>query len=153
MARARASLEVPGPVEAAEALWYDTTRWAAWVDGFAGLRSIEGDWPAPGAIVTWESHPGGRGTVTERVVAHEQGSGQALAVEDDSVMATQRVAFRAAADGTRVALELEWGLKRGGPLNRLVDVLFIRRAQRDALRRTLGRFARELGDEPAQPLR
>jgi hypothetical protein len=41
-------------------------------------------------------------------------------------------------------LELEWRLKQQRPFMPLVDLLFIRRQQREALQRTLRRFRTEL---------
>ncbi|HSD81316.1 MAG TPA: hypothetical protein VLB47_11660, partial [Solirubrobacteraceae bacterium] len=67
----RATVDVPVRASAAEALWYDTRRWPAFVDGLKHVASVEGDWPGAGARVVWDSHPGGRGRVVERVVAHE----------------------------------------------------------------------------------
>lgn len=153
MARVRVSVDAAGSVAGAERLWYRVDRWPGWIDGFARLVAVEGDWPAAGAVVTWQSTRGGRGRVTERVVAHEPGWGQMVAVADDSVEGTQRVAFTALEDGVEVGLELDYRLRRGGPLRRVVDVLFIRRAQADALRRTLRRFASELAAEPPDALR
>ena len=43
-----------------------------------------------------------------------------------------------------VGLELDYQLKRRPPGWQVVDLLFIRRAMRDSLRRTLTRFGREL---------
>ena len=44
-------------------------------------------------------------------------------------------------------LRLDYELTRYGPARALADVLFIRRALRDALRRTLRRFAVEADEE------
>jgi len=57
------------------------------------------------------------------------------------------VAFVALDDGTEVTLSLDYRLKSGGPLRAVVDVLFIRRALGDSLRRTLVRFSRELSSD------
>ena len=46
-----------------------------------------------------------------------------------------------------MTLQLEYTLHEAGPLGAVTDLLFIRRAQADALRRTLYRFARELQAE------
>ena len=62
---------------------------------------------------------------------------------------TQRVAFTSAEDGTRVDLTLDYKVSVGGPLKPVVDVLFIRRAQNDALTRTLRRFATEAAEQAA----
>ena len=49
--------------------------------------------------------------------------------------------------GVRMTLQLEYVLLDAGPLGAVTDLLFIRRAQADALRRTLYRFGRELEAE------
>ena len=139
--RVAASALVPGGVADAEALWYDRHRWPSWVDGFGHLAKLEGDWPRPGARLLWESRPGGRGLVSERVTAYEPGRGQTLAVEDEKLQATQTVFFEPAGDGVRVTLGLDYRLKRG--FTPLLVRVFTRRALRASLRRTLTRFARE----------
>jgi hypothetical protein len=53
----------------------------------------------------------------------------------------------AEAGASEVELSLEYELARYGPLRGLADALFIRRALRDALRRTLYRFAIEAEEE------
>jgi Polyketide cyclase / dehydrase and lipid transport len=144
MGRVRASVDVAGPVEAAEALWYDTRRWPSFIDGFGHVSKLEGNWPAEGAKVVWDSTPRGRGHVVERVVSHEPGRGQTLEVEDPRLRGTQRVVFEPLEGGAAVGLELQYQLKERGPIQTLTDIFFVRRALRDALRRTLVRFAREL---------
>ena len=49
------------------------------------MIKLEGDWPRPGARLIWESPPGGRGRVQERVVGYEARSGQTLEVEDETI--------------------------------------------------------------------
>ena len=144
MGSASAAIEVDGPISEAEALWYDTARWPAFVDGFHHVAKLDGDWPRSGRVV-WDSLPNGRGRVQERVTAYEPRTGQTVEVEDPRLAGTQTVAFAPAPDGgCRVMLTLDYRLKQGGPIAPLVDSLFVRRALRDALRRTLSRFAREL---------
>src|SRR5215207_9887266 len=143
MGRVSAAQPVPGLASEAEELWYDLHRWPAWVDGFGHVVKLEGEWPAVGARTVWESRPGGRGRVVERVTAYEARVGQTLAVEDERLRGTQRVSFEPGPDGVEVALELEYELKQRNPLTPLTDALFIRRALRDSLKRTLLRFARE----------
>jgi uncharacterized membrane protein len=149
MARAGASIDLPETrVADAEALWYDLTRWPSFIEGFKHVVSAEGDWPERGARVVWESVPDGRGRVLEHVLGHTQREGQEVAVEDPRITGTQRVRFAPGGeDGVRMTLELEYTLSGGGPLRAVTDLLFIRRAQSDALRRTLYRFARELEAE------
>ncbi len=147
MSRIGVRREVDGAVGEAEALWYDPRRWPNFVDGFGHVVKVEGDWPRAGARVVWDSTPAGRGRVSEQVVHHEPGAGQALAVEDPRLRGTQRVSFVPRDGRTEVRLELEYQLKEGNPLTPVVDLLFIRRALRDSLRRTLARFANELAAE------
>jgi len=147
MGRVRARIDVPGQASDAEALWYDTRRWPTFVDGLKHVARTTGEWPHPGAEVVWDAHPGGRGRVLERVVAYEARRGQAVAVEDERIRATQRIGFAPHADGVAVTLELDYEFKdprlRFAPL----DLLFVRRPQREALQRTLRRFAAELRAE------
>ena len=143
MSRVGVRAVVEGSVAEAEELWYDPQRWASFVDGFHHVVKVEGDWPAAGAHAVWNSTPAGRGRVSERVTEHAAGVGQEISFEDPRMRGTQRVAFVAVEDGTEVRLELRYELKQRNPLTPLVDVLFIRRALRDSLRRTLARFARE----------
>ncbi|HEV3001304.1 MAG TPA: SRPBCC family protein [Solirubrobacteraceae bacterium] len=145
MASASARIEVDGQISEAERLWYDLDRWPSFVDGFGHVAKREGDWPKAGARVVWESVPNGRGRVSERVTAYEVRVAQTVDVEDPRMTGTQTVSFAAAGDGRcSVTLELRYRLKQAGPLAPVVDALFVRRAVRDALRRTLSRFAREL---------
>ena len=152
MSRIGVRTRVDQPVGAAEALWYDPQRWASFVDGFHHVVKLEGDWPAVGARVLWDSTPAGRGRVSERVVEYEPGGGQTLEVDDPRMRGTQRVEFVPRDPGAEVRLELDYQLKDANLLTPVVDLLFIRRALRDALRRTLDRFARELAADHG-PLR
>jgi hypothetical protein len=145
--RVRASVVVPGLASEAEALWYDTTRWATFVDGLHHIARLEGEWPRAGARVLWDSPPGGRGRVQERVTAYVAREGQTVAVEDEKIHGTQRVTFTPIEGGVTVALELEYTLKERRPGMALVDLLFIRRPQRESLQRTLRRFRTEVAAE------
>ena len=143
MPRVAAATVVPGRVADAEELWYDPHRWAAWIDGFGHVAKLEGDWPHAGARLLWDSRPQGRGRVAERVMAYEPRAGQTLAVEDARITATQTVSFEPRGDEVLVNLTLEYSLKDRTPVTPLLDLIFIRRAQRDSLRRTLRRFSHE----------
>lgn len=149
MPRARAVLDFDGTVEAAERLWYAVNRWPAWVDGLAHVVTREGRWPEPGATVVWQSTPEGRGRVREHSAAYAPGEGQTAEVEDEQLTGTQEIRFTALEDGVEARLELDYELRSSGPLRRVVDVIFIRRALADSLRRTLARFGEELAAEPA----
>ncbi len=153
MSRARAALDIPGvTVAQVEALWYDRVRWPAFIDGLHSVESITGDYPGAGATVVWDSFPGGRGRVLERVVSHEPRGGQELLVEDEKIDGTQTVRFEPLDGGVRIALELDYALKDRRLLAAASDVFFIRRAQSDSLQRTLLRFSRELADELNPPI-
>jgi hypothetical protein len=132
--------------EPARELWSDTRRWVSFVEGFARVLEQDREWPGEGAKLVWESIPAGRGRVTERV---KEASAMTFATEvfDDSLHGTQRAAFAPFEDGTAVTVELEYELEKYGPLRALADVIFIRRALRDSLRRTLARFAVEAEEE------
>ncbi len=79
MGRVRVSILVPALASEAEELWYDTTRWATFIDGLHHIARLEGDWPRAGARVLWDSSPGGRGRVQERVTAYAAREGQTVA--------------------------------------------------------------------------
>jgi hypothetical protein len=147
----RATTTVPGRVVEAEELWYDPHRWAAWIDGFGHVAKLEGEWPQAGALLLWDSRPQGRGRVAETVTAYEPRTGQTLAVEDARLHGTQRVAFEPAGAEVIVSLTLEYRLKQGGPVAPVLDLLFIRRALRDSLQRTLERFGHERRAEVTRP--
>jgi hypothetical protein len=147
MARVHASIVVPGLASAAEELWYDTTRWPSFIDGLHHLARVEGDWPRAGARVLWDSQPGGRGRVQERVTSYVAREGQTLEVEDEKLRGTQRVTFRPVEGEVTVTLELRYALKEQRPGMALVDLLFIRRPQRESLERTLRRFRTEVTAE------
>ena len=142
---------MPGRISEAEALWYDLSRWPAFIDGFHHAVGDHSAWPAAGELV-WDSVPGGRGRVWERVRSYEARVGQVADIEDEKTSGTQTVTFEALPDErVRLTLELQYTLKEQplGPLWNVVDFLFIRPRQRDALARTLGRFARELHSDRA----
>jgi hypothetical protein len=144
MGRVIASTVVPGRVVEAEVLWYDPSRWAAWIEGFGHVARLDGEWPAVGSRLLWDSPPSGRGRVVERMTAYEPRGGCALEVEDARLSGTQWVTFEpAGADNVRVTVVLEYELKERNPLTPLIDPLFIRRALRNSLRRTVTRFAHE----------
>jgi hypothetical protein len=135
--------------ERAYALWTDVRRWPTFVDGFVRPKRIDDEWPASGAKLVWESTPDGRGTVTERVTDSAPGARLVTDVFEERCTGTQTVSFEPDEDGSLVEIEYDYELAKGGPLRGVTDVLFIRRAQSDALVRTLRRFATEAAEEAA----
>jgi hypothetical protein len=134
------------PDEAA-ALWRDPRRWSAFVEGFQRLEEVAPGWPEPGARLVWDSGPGGRGRVTEKVAANDP-TRFATKVYEDRLYGTQTAAFTPDPEGgAQVRLTLQYELTGDNPFNAVTDLLFIRRALRDALGRTLDRFAVEAQEE------
>lgn len=142
-----------GRISEAETLWYDTTRWVTFVDGFHHVSGDDDGWPSQGTLV-WDSTPGGRGRVLERVERYEPRAGQTAEIEDEKITGTQIVSFTARpGDRVQITLELRYALKERplGPFSLVVDAIFIRPRQREALSRTLARFSRELASERSLP--
>jgi hypothetical protein len=143
-ARAGATLTLPPPHVLA--LWSDVERWPSFVEGFARRLELSPEWPEKGARVVWESGPEGRGRVTETVVENSADR-FATQVYEEALMGTQTLRVVPSGDGSEIELTLEYRLAKYGPLAGVADAIFIRRALRDALRRTLFRFAIETEDE------
>ena len=150
MARISRVTQLPGPIHAAEELWYDLNRRAAFVEGFGQLVKVEGGWPDVGGRVVWSTPAGGRGVVAEKVDWFEARTGQTLYVEDEELRGTQTVRFEPAGAGqVRVSLAFDWELKEGGAFK---DWVLVRRRVGEAMRRTLVRYRTEriadLDDSP-----
>ena len=122
--------------------YFDARGWQAWVDGFGAVESSEG-YPEAGATLVWSSTPAGRGKVRERVLEHQPRRRHRIEFSDPASSGTMLTAFEIEGGGTRVALELEYKLERGGPLAPLTDRLFVRGQLRQSLQRTLLRFKHE----------
>jgi Polyketide cyclase / dehydrase and lipid transport len=137
---------VPLPPDDAMRLWTDVDRWPSFVEGFARRLSLADEWPEKGARVVWETNPEGRGRVTETVTENlsDRFSTQ---VFEERLIGTQTFQVAPANDGSEVALSLDYELTGPGPLRALADAIFIRRALRDALRRTLLRFEIEAEED------
>ena len=146
MRTAQARALVPLTPPHALALWSDVERWPSFVEGFARRLELSPDWPAKGARVVWQSTPDGRGRVTETVVENDADR-FSTQVFEEALMGTQTLRAAAASGGSEIELTLDYQLAKYGPLGGLADAIFIRRALRDALRRTLFRFAIEAEEE------
>jgi hypothetical protein len=127
-------------------LWSDVERWPSFVEGFARLIELREPWPEPGGRLVWESTPDGRGRVTETVTELEADR-FSTQVFEDALAGTQTLRALPASDGSEVELSLEYQLSKYGPLRGIADAVFIRRALRDALRRTLYRFGLEAEED------
>jgi hypothetical protein len=145
MAEVIAAVEVPLGPEAATALWRDLRRWPGFVEGFQRVESESG-WPQEGAKLVWVSGQGGRGRVTEKVKAAAPTKFETQ-VYEERLVGTQSFVAAEHGEGSRVELALSYELTSQSPLKGVTDLLFIRRALREALGRTLRRFAVEAQDE------
>ena len=144
---ARAQADVVLTPEAALRLWTDVDRWPTFVEGFARVLERSPEWPAAGARVVWESKPSGRGRVTEKVMEGEGPDRFVTMVFEERLNGTQTFRVVESEAGSRAELSLEYRLAKWGPLSAVADAIFIRRAIRDSLRRTLYRFAVEAEEE------
>jgi hypothetical protein len=135
---------VEGPGIEAEQLWHDRSRWAAWIDGFASLQKLEGEWPQAGSRRVWVTRVGGRGIVMERATAFAAGDGQSVEFEDERVRGAQDVRFET--DGVRTRITVTFGFE---PKERTppARVWWQRRQLRQAWERSLARFSYELAAE------
>jgi hypothetical protein len=148
MRTAGARATVVLPPDQAFALWTNPDRWPTFLEGFGHLLEVDPAWPEPGAKAVWQSTPGGRGRVTE-IVLETFEDRLVTQVFEEALSGTQTLALAPSAGGggSAVELTLEYELARGGPFRGVADAVFIRRALRDALRRTLRRFEVEAEDE------
>jgi hypothetical protein len=144
---ARAQTDLVLTPEAALRLWSDPDRWATFVEGFARVLERDPDWPGGGAKLVWESTPAGRGRVTEKVVDAEGPDRFVTQVFEDRLHGRQTFRVVESEGGSRAELALEYELTKYGPLGAIADAIFIRRAIRDSLRRTLRRFSVEAEEE------
>ena len=132
-------VEAPG-IEA-EQLWHDRSRWPSWIDGFAHLEKLEGEWPEVGARRVWSSRVAGRALVSEKVMRVDAGSGLTLITEDERTTATQQVRFETDGVRTRITVEIEAQPKVKMPPGQR---WWWRRKRAESLARTLQRFSYEL---------
>jgi hypothetical protein len=144
---ARAQAELVLTPEAALRLWTDVERWPSFVEGFARRLELSPDWPGAGARVVWESTPAGRGRVTEKVAEGEGPDRFVTRIFEERLAGTQTLRVVESEGGSRAELSLEYSLTKYGALGAVADAIFIRRAIRDSLRRTLARFAVEAEEE------
>jgi hypothetical protein len=123
--------------------YFEPQGWPAWVDGFGHVEASAG-YPEAGGSLRWHSVPAGRGEVTEHVLQHEPRRLHRVAFRDPESAGELMTRFEIAGEGTLVAQELEYRLRRRGPFTWLTDRLFIRSQIRGSLARTLGRLKLEV---------
>ncbi len=121
------------------ARYFDPDGWTAWVEGFGHVEQSDG-YPDEGGTLRWRSNAAGRGAVTERVLTHEPRTLHRIAFTDPQSSGELTTRFAVEGEGTRVTLELEYQVGRGGPLAWLTDVFFARGQVAGSLRRSLDDF-------------
>ena len=137
--------------------YFEARGWPGWVDGFGSVESADG-YPDAGGSLRWRSTPAGRGEVTEHVLEHEPRRLHRIAFRDPATAGELRTEFAIEGAGTRVSQDLDYRLRRRGPLARLTDALFIRSQMRASLRRSLARLKLEVEEvvatspSPPRPL-
>ena len=106
-----------------------------------------GEWPSAGAQVIWDSRAGGRGRVTEKITAYDPARRVVVNVFDKQLVGTQTVVVTADEYGCSIDVELDYTLSDDSPWKKVADVIFIRRALRDSIGRTLRRFVVEAAED------
>ena len=149
MAKTAASVLIAASAAEVSAVYFDPRTWPTWVDGFGRVESSEG-YPEAGGTLRWRSTPAGRGLVTERVLEHEPRRLHRIEFADDASEGelTTRFEIEPAPQGeparVRVTQEIEYRLRRRGPLSLLTDPLFVRPQMQRSLARSLERLRHEV---------
>jgi hypothetical protein len=125
--------------------YFQPRGWPSWVDGFGHVEVSDG-YPEVGGTLRWRSVPAGRGQVTEHVVEHEPRRQHQIDFRDPESSGRLLVRLEIEGQGTRVTQELDYRLRRRGPLAWLTDRLFIRSQLRASVARTLVRFKFDVED-------
>jgi uncharacterized membrane protein len=145
---AQNSVRIELPPGRAFDLWTDLSRWPTFIDDYAHAESVDDGWPAAGAKLVWMSRPHGRGRVTQKVTASDQGRRFATTIFEERLSGTETATFEPEpGGGTTFRLELDYKLTQAGVFAAITDFFFIRRALRDSLVRTCRRFASEAAQE------
>jgi Polyketide cyclase / dehydrase and lipid transport len=148
VSRVSASIRVHASLAEVWDRYFDPEGWPAWVDGFGHVQSSTG-YPQVGGSLRWASGSAGRGEVTERVLEHEPRRLHRVSFEDPETRGELEVTFMIKGDGTLVTQEQDYRLRRGGPLAKVTDALFIRSQMRGSLARSLGRLKLEVEEVAA----
>jgi uncharacterized membrane protein len=127
--------------------YFRTGEWPTWVDQFGRVESATG-YPEKGGTLRWRSGAAGRGTVDERVLAHEPRSLQRITFTDPQSEGELEVTF-AIEPGTdptttRVSQTMSYRITGGGPFSAITDALFVRSQVRRSLERSLARLRAEV---------
>lgn len=123
-------------------LYFMTSGWSSWVDGFARVESAEG-YPQRGGTLRWQSIPAGRGLVSEKVLDHEPRRRHRVSFEDPESTGELETTFEIRGEQVRVAQKMTYKIRRPGILGPFTDIFFVRRQVAGSLGRSLARLKHE----------
>jgi hypothetical protein len=146
MGRVSAELVIGASLAEVWDLYFEPRTWPAWVDEFEAIDSSEDGYPDVGGRLVWHSGAAGRGRVEERVLDHEWRRLHRIHFADPHAEGEQLTTFEIAGGGTKVKIELVYGLQAPGVFGPITDRLFIRSQMRAMLGRTLERLRLEAQD-------
>jgi uncharacterized protein YndB with AHSA1/START domain len=149
------SILVGAPVAEVWDFYFEPGAWPSWVDGFGEVESSNG-YPETGGSLRWRSVPAGRGGVEERVLEHEPRRLHRIAFSDELSEGELVTLFEIETDptgepGTLVSQEMDYRLRRRGPLGSLTDFLFVRPQIARSLARSLERLRSEVEEIGSLP--
>jgi hypothetical protein len=130
-------LLIPASLAEVWDLYFEPDRWRVWVDEFHAVDSMSEGYPEVGGKLVWHSGPAGRGQVAETVLDHEPRRLHKIRFADPHAEGEQLTTFAIEGEGTKVRIELVYGLMQPGFLGPITDRLFIRGQMRGSLARTL----------------
>ena len=152
MGRVSAKLLIPASLAEVWDIYFEPRSWQSWVDEFHAVDSISDGYPEIGGKLVWHSGAAGRGQVVETVLDHETRRLHRIRFADPHAEGEQLTTFEIAGEGTKVGVELVYGLMAPGVFGPITDRLFIRSQMRAMLMRSLSGLraeARELATPPS----
>lgn len=123
--------------------YFDSRGWAGWVEGYQSTISSE-SYPREGGTLVWRSTPAGRGTVRERVLEHQPRRRHRIEYSDPESSGELLTRFEVEGEATRVTMQLDYRLARGGVFAALTDRLFVRGQVSKSLGSSLLRLKHEV---------
>ena len=152
MGQAAEAVVVRAPIAEVWEFYFQPETWPSWVDGFGRVESSSG-YPDEGGTLRWRSGPAGRGSVSELVVEHQARRLHRVEFSDELSEGELSTTFAietgpGGEPATRITQEMDYRLRRRGPLTFLTDALFVRpqvaRSLGRSLERSLARLRAEL---------
>lgn len=146
MGKVSEQVVIAAPLAEVWDFYFRPETWPSWVDQLAGVESSDG-YPEAGGTLRWRSGSAGRGTVTEKVLAHEPRTLHRVAFSDPESEGELEVRFAIepgeGTGATRVEQTMDYRITGGGVFSGLTDALFVRGQVRGSLRRSLERLKLE----------